>query len=173
MGKPRGRRRRFGLHLSLTLEAEYVEYRGQGKRATPEDMFKMRPFCLQAMKQSFSYFDTWLHLEKGENKGTQVNIRKLPPSLGFCVCAKHLASKNCESNFTSIMNNTTIQWCQLVASRLQGLVTGNRGSAAAKIPHKNTENQLRQDSGGREPSLSSMTTWAQSPFWLLKMTQDS
>lgn len=32
---------------SLTLEDEYMEYRGQGKRATPEDMFKMRPFCLE------------------------------------------------------------------------------------------------------------------------------
>lgn len=54
MGKPRGRRRqRLGLHLSLTLEAEYVEYRGQGKRAAPEDMFKMRPFCLTGNETKF------------------------------------------------------------------------------------------------------------------------
>lgn len=33
--------------LSLTLEAEYMEYRGQGKRATPEEMFKMSPFRLK------------------------------------------------------------------------------------------------------------------------------
>ena len=57
MGKTKGRRRRrLELHLSLTLEAEYVEYRGQGKRATPEDMFKMRPFRLKGKKQSFNIF---------------------------------------------------------------------------------------------------------------------
>ena len=37
----------MGYMLVLTLEAEYMEYRGQGKRATPEEMFKISPFCLK------------------------------------------------------------------------------------------------------------------------------
>ena len=124
------------------------------------------------MKQSFSYFDTWLHLEKGENKGT-LNTRKLPSSLGFCVRAKHFASENCESNFTSIMNNTTIQWCQLVASWPQGLVTRKQGLSYSKDPPwKCRELSSDKTQGGREPSLSRVTTWAQSPFWLIKMTHN-
>lgn len=34
-------------NLSLTLEAEYRLYRGQGRRATPEEIFKMRPLRLK------------------------------------------------------------------------------------------------------------------------------
>lgn len=37
--------------LSLTLEAEYRAYRGQGQRAIPEEMFKMRPFLLKGREQ--------------------------------------------------------------------------------------------------------------------------
>lgn len=68
---------------SLTLEAEYMEYRGQGKRATPEEMFKMSPFCLKGKEAKFWLICCLPHLEKEENKGTRVNAGETPSSLGF------------------------------------------------------------------------------------------
>lgn len=124
------------------------------------------------MKQSFSYFDTWLHLEKGENKGTHVNTRKLPSSLGFCVCAKHFASKNWvqlhlhHEQYYHTMMSVGSQLTSRAGDRKQGL------SSSKDPPWKCRELSSDKTQGGREASLSSVTTWAQSPFWLIKMTHN-
>lgn len=52
--KGRGEEPGTSCYLSLTLEAEYMEYRGQGKRATPEEMFRTSPFLLKGKEAKFS-----------------------------------------------------------------------------------------------------------------------
>lgn len=57
--------------LSLTLEAEYREYMGQGKRATPEEMFRMRPFRLKGKEAKFQLLCCLITpLKKEETRGS-------------------------------------------------------------------------------------------------------
>lgn len=56
--------------LSLTLDAEYKEYRGQGKRAAPEETFKISPFRLRGKAAKFGSLGCLAtHFEKGEAAG--------------------------------------------------------------------------------------------------------
>lgn len=73
--------------LSLTLEDEYMEYRGQGKRATPEEMFKMSPLRLKDKEAKFQLFCCLITSQRGrKQKGSRerwgnFTLLRLPSAL--------------------------------------------------------------------------------------------
>lgn len=70
--------------LSLTLDAEYKEYRGQGKRATPEDTFNISPFRLRGKEAKFRLLRCpTTYFEKGEAAEACARAGEMPPSGGF------------------------------------------------------------------------------------------